>query len=180
VEKTLTQLLLGKDLRKLKNVERVIELVRDQKSFDDLFGLSFHHERALVMRAIDAVEKITLKNPEYLRPHKSQLLSVLKSADHKELRWHAAQLISRIQLTPDELQSVWHVLSYWVLNRNESKIVRVNSLQSLFDLSRGIPALEKDFETMVSKIKSERIPSIQARLKKISGNTTTHKNESTL
>jgi hypothetical protein len=168
LEKTLTQLLLGKDLRKLKNVTQVIELAKDQKSFDELFGLVFHHERPLVMRAIDAVEKITLKNPEYLRPHKSQLLNVLKSADHKELKWHAAQLVSRIHLTNEELANVWHVLSYWVLNRNESKIVRVNSLQSLFDLSRGTPALEKDFETIIEKIKSEMIPSIQARLKKLS------------
>src|SRR5690349_8848486 len=115
----LSNLLIGKDLRTVRQYSIVVRSVRDQASFDELFRLTLHHERPLAMRAVDAIEKITLKRPEFLAPHKNQLLSILKSADHKELKWHVAQLISKVELTTDELAEVWHLLSYWALNRNE-------------------------------------------------------------
>jgi hypothetical protein len=119
------------------------------------------------MRAVDAVEKVTSKHPEFLRPHKQQLLSVLKGADHKELKWHIAQLVPRLDLTADELKDVWHMLSYWSLNKNESKIVRVNALQGLFDLSRDNHALKEEFNNIISAMEHEMIPSIQARIRKL-------------
>lgn len=167
METQFTQLLLGHDLRKLKNINRVIDAVKDQQSFDELFGLVFHHERPLVMRAADAVEKISLNHPHYLEPHKTQLLAILKSADHKELKWHVAQLVSRLSLSEFEIEAVWKTLSYWVLNKNESKIVRVNALQGLFDLSRHNTSLGKDFLQIISTLEHEMIPSLQARIRKL-------------
>ena len=162
-----TRILLGKDLRKLRNSDKVIELVTDQQSFDKLFKLIFHHERPLVMRAADAVEKVTLNHREYLQPHKAQLLSILNSADHKELKWHIAQLLPRIDFDEQELNDVWHTLTYWTLNRNESKIVRVNALQGLFDLSKKFKSLQKDFNQTMATVSHEPIPSIQARIKRL-------------
>lgn len=162
-----TSLLLGKDLRKVKQNDTVVAAVRDQASFDELFKLTLHHERPLVMRAVDAVEKITLKHPEFLAPHKNQLLSILKSADHKELKWHIAQLIARVPLSIDEVEDVWHLLTYWARNRNESKIVRVNALQGLFDLSRINTHHHDDFLQTLALLEHEMIPSIQARIRKL-------------
>jgi hypothetical protein len=162
-----TYLLLGKDLRTITQNSSLVESVHDQQTFDELFSLVFHHERPLVMRAVDAVEKVSLKHPEFLKPHKSQLLRVLKSAEHKELKWHIAQLMPRIDLTKDELKEVWHALVYWVLNKNESKIVRVNALQGLFDLAKDEPDLKAEFGRVVSAIEHEMIPSIQARIRKL-------------
>jgi hypothetical protein len=119
------------------------------------------------MRAVNAVEKITSKHPEFLYPHKLQLLGVLKSADHKELKGHIAQLVPRIDLTVEELNTVWHTLAFWVLNKNESKIVRVNALQGLFDLSRDKPRFIEEFQKIISAIEHEMIPSIQARIRRI-------------
>lgn len=166
MEKTFAQLLLGKDRRRLNN-SRVVTAVHDQNSFDALFGLIFHHERPLVMRAADAVEKITRQDPEYLRPHKNQLLSILKSADHQELKWHVAQLILRLPLDPGETADVWHILTHWVLNPHESKIVRVNALQSLFDISTGHTDLKPDLIKTIGEIEHTMIPSIDARIRKL-------------
>jgi hypothetical protein len=96
-----------------------------------------------------------------------QLLRVLKSADHKELKWHIAQLIPRVDLDRKELKEVWHILTYWTQNKNESKIVRVNSLQGLFDLSMRHPEFREDFETTMGSIEHEMVPSIQARIRQI-------------
>lgn len=162
-----SNLLMGKDFRRVRQNSIVVTSVRDQESFDELFRLALHHERPLVMRAVDAVEKITLKHPEFLAPHKEQLLSILKSADHKALKRHIAQLISRVELTTEELAEVWHLLSYWARNPNESKIVRVNALQGLFDLSRINPQLKNDFLKTMAAMEHELIPSIQARIRKL-------------
>lgn len=167
MEAEFTKLLLGKDLRRLKNNKKVVEAVTDQKSFDELFGLIFHHERPLVMRAADAVEKITTKEPDFLRPHKTQLLSVLRSADHKELKWHIAQLVTRIDLDKQECEDVVHILTYWARNKNESKIVRVNALQGLFDISQRHPELRETLQETMALMEHEIIPSIQARIRKL-------------
>jgi len=160
-------LLLGKDLRTVKQNNVVVQAVTDQQSFDELFALVFHFQRPVVMRAVDAVEKVTKKHPEFLVPHKAQLLGVLRSADHKELKWHIAQLISRISLSKMELADVRHILDYWALNKNESKIVRVNALQGLFDLSQIHPELKEDLAKVISSMERESIPSIQARVRKL-------------
>lgn len=167
-------LLLGKDLRKLKGAGKAVQAVRDQASFDALFKLLFHHERPLVMRAADAVEKISASHRHYLEPHKKQLLDLLKSADHKELKWHIAQMAARIELTNTERDEVWHTLTYWVRNPNESKIVRVNALQTLFELATKHPSLKDDFDHSLSAIAHEPVPSLQARIKKIRKLQATH------
>lgn len=162
-----THELLGHDLRSLGKTSKLLAAINDKESFDELFELIFHHERPLVMKAVDAVEKITSKHPEYLNPHKRQLLNILKSADHKELKWHIAQLVTRIELSKKEREDVWNKLTYWVLNKNESKIVRVNALQGLFDLSVQHPEYLKDFVIVMKSIEHEPIPSIQARIRRL-------------
>ncbi len=161
-------LLLGKDRRTINKANTVADLVEDQASFDELFALLFHHERNLVMRAADAVEKVTRKHKEFLVPHKDQILSLLRSAIHIELKWHIAQLAPRLpNLGSQELHEVWSILSYWAQNPNESKIVRVNSLQGLFDMSTSNPAFETSFINILETVEHEPIPSLRARIKKL-------------
>lgn len=165
--KTFATILLGKDLRSVGRVKEVIDLVRDQESFDQLFGLLLHHEHLLVMRAADAIEKITIARPELLAPHKGQLLSLIKSAVHKELKWHLALLISRVQLSNEEFDEVWDVFAYWVKNPNESKIVRVNSLQGLFELTKINGHYRDKFRQIIEDLQHVPIPSLQARIRKL-------------
>lgn len=160
-------LLLGKDLRSVSRSKEVVRSVVDQESFDELFSFLLHHERLLVMRAADAIEKITLQHPEFLLPHKMQLLSLLRSSIHKELKWHMALLISRVMLGEEELREVWGILSYWVQNPNESKIVRVNSLQGMFEIAQQHPVLGDSFNHIVRAVEHEPIPSLQARIRKL-------------
>lgn len=163
----LVPFLVGKDLRTIGRNSMIVRRVQDQQTFDELFTLLFHHERPIVMRAADAVEKVTVKHPEWLQPHKGQLMSVLKSADNKELKWHLAQLVPRLELNKDEIADVQHILNYWALNKNESKIVRVNALQGLSDLAHGHPELREEFTKTLTTLEHEPIPSIQARIRKL-------------
>ena len=160
-------LLLGKDRRTIGKADNVVHLVTDQSAFDELFGLLFHHERTLVMRAADAVEKVTREHEEFLAPHKNQIMSLFQSAIHIELKWHIAQLAPRLPLDLQELHEVWSKLSYWVLNPNESKIVRVNSLQGLFDISKNNPAFETNLNIILDTVEHQPIPSLRARIKRL-------------
>ena len=51
------------------------------------------------MRAADAVEKITARRPELLRPHKRRLLTELALIPQQEVRWHVAQMLPRLSLS---------------------------------------------------------------------------------
>jgi len=164
---TFIKRLSGGDLRSIGGANAIAKQVQSQHQFDELFEALFHNDRLIVMRAADVVEKITQNKPDYLKSHKKSLLRLLKDAKDKELKWHLVLLISRLQLTKPELGKVWEILSNWVLDSNESRIVRVNSIQALFDLSQQVPELMEDFELKITQLEREEIPSIKARIRKL-------------
>lgn len=167
MEKNLAHMLLGRDLRRIKGSNEVARVVQDQQRFDELFALLLHHERPLVMRSADAIEKITRHHPQFLFPHHAQIISLMHGSVNIELKWHIAQLLPRLRLTRTELKEVWGTLTYWTRNPNESKIVRVNALQGLFELAQKHSALKKDFIATMNSLDHELIPSLTARVKKL-------------
>ena len=158
--------LKGGDLRSIADADKVVSLIKTQDDFENLFGYLFFKDRLVVMRAADAIEKITLNKPEFLQGHNKELINLLKTAADKELKWHLVLIVSRLDLNNDELEIIWDKLTNFAKDKRESKIVRVNSLQSLFDLSKKNKKFARDFELIVQKIESENIPSINARLRK--------------
>ncbi len=162
---TISTKLKGGDLRSVGKVKIVISEVTSQKSFDELFNSLFDSDRLVAMRSIDAIEKITTTRPGCLKFHKKELLKLLHSAKHKELKWHLAQLVSRLKLNKKETGKVWDMLTLWAKNKNESRIVRVLSLQSLFDIQKQNAELKKDFTDTLEIMDRENIPSIKARIR---------------
>lgn len=160
-------LLSGGDLRSIGKSNSVVSLIVNQQDFDELFKLIFLDDRLLVMRAIDAIEKITLKHPNYLIKHKHEILDLSTVAHDKEFKWHLAQIIPRLSLTPPELTKAWKLLTNWALDKNNSKIVRVNSIQGLFEMLKGNNELTQDFALTLTELEKEDIPSINARIRSI-------------
>jgi len=119
------------------------------------------------MKTIDVIEKITVKKTDYLHKHKSKIIELSKKSKNKEFKWHLAQLLGRLNYTEDELLIVWTLLKEMALNIKESKIVRVNSIQTLFDLANTNTKLTKDFQEIINQLKKENIPSINARIRKL-------------
>ncbi len=162
------QLLAGGDLRTIGNSNRVVGLVQNQKDFDELFALMFNASRLVVMRAADAVEKITIHFPQYLAKHKTEIFALSKTVKNKELQWHLALILPRIKMDGDEFNFAWGTLMTWAKDQNNSKIVRVNSIQALFELDKQNKKFAKDFHQLIGELEKENIPSINARVKKIS------------
>jgi hypothetical protein len=159
--------LQGGDLRSNADVDKLIPLIKTQKEFDELFTCLHSSDRLIVMRAADAIEKVTRNRPLYLESHKTEIIEFFITAKDKELKWHLALMISRMDLSGKELEKVWNRLENWARDRSESKIVRVNSLQSLFDLSEKYGELKMDFDHIAREVLTEGVPSINARINKL-------------
>ena len=158
-------LLAGGDLRTIGNANIVAKLIQNQKDFDELFTLMFHADRLIGMRAADAIEKITVRDPQYLDKHKTEVFALSKAVKNKELKWHLALLLSRLNLNGEEFPAAWNILKSWVANKGDSKIVRINSMQSLFELSKQNKPLQKKFLQLIHQLEKENIPSINARIR---------------
>lgn len=161
------KILSGGDLRSIGNNGSVIRKIHGQKEFDILFKCLFHENRIVVMRAADAIEKITCNDPNYLYCHKDEVIDLCNRAIDKELKWHLALLLPRLQLTNQELRLVWDILKKWGLDKTNSRIVRVNSIQGLFEVTKLNTYFNKEFNLIIVKLESENIPSINARIKKL-------------
>ncbi|MCP4976554.1 MAG: hypothetical protein GY931_10370 [Maribacter sp.] len=159
--------LKGGDLRSIVNADKVVSLVKTKNDFAELFSYLHSNDRLLVMRSADAIEKFTLKNPDFLIGYNQEIINLMNKAVDKELKWHLALMSSRLDLTLKELEIIWGILNGWVKNKKESRIVRVNSIQALFDLTKQNEELRKDFEITIQEIETENIPSINSRLRKL-------------
>jgi hypothetical protein len=157
----------GGDLRSIGKSGELVTQIKTQADFDELFEFLSDNDRLIAMRAADVLEKISRMNPHWLNKHKDTLLGLLSTATAKELRWHLALMSTRLPLDSREAQLMWNILSTWVLDENESKIVRANALQGLSDLVSAHERFEPQWVTLTSKIRETRTPSLKARLKKL-------------
>ena len=157
--------LSGGDLRSIGRSNAVVLQVQHQADFDALFSCLFSKNRLVVMRAADAVEKITISRPQYLQKHKDELFQMCMVAKAKELKWHLALLLPRLTLQQHELATAWKLLKTWVTNKKAARIERVNALQALFELSRKDPALTAELARLMQALAAENLPSLNARVK---------------
>ena len=161
------KLLSGGDLRSIGNCNTVISKVKNQNDFDELFKCLFHKDRLIVMRAADAIEKITVTNPQYLDKHKRKIIELFYTAINKELKWHLALMIARLHLTVKEFGKVWDTLTKWAKDRTNSRLVRVGAIQGLFEMTRLKNNLIKELGLTMIELEKENIPSINARIRNI-------------
>jgi hypothetical protein len=85
------------------------------------------------MRAADAVEKITRRRPDLLRGLEDRVLTEVAAIDQQEVRWHVAQLLPRLALTPPQRARPIAILRGFL--DDDSRIVRTFAMQALADLA---------------------------------------------
>lgn len=161
------KILSGGDLRSIGKSNSIIAKIKNQNNFDELFKCLFHEDRLVVMRAADIIEKITINNQQFLTNHKMEIFDLTNVAKHKELKWHLALLIPRLHLDKKDFGKAWNKLTNWANDKTNSRIVRVNCIQGLFEMLKQRSELEKDFHLTLAKLEKENIPSINARIRKL-------------
>ncbi|ALM07778.1 hypothetical protein SB49_08195 [Sediminicola sp. YIK13] len=163
----LIKYLKGGDLRSNAKAKELATLIETQYDFNALFHFLHSKDRLLIMRAADVLEKISRGHPNYLWPHQRDILHFLKTAKHKEFKWHLAQMVGRLPLTPIQRLEVSDVLTSWVTDSSESKIVRVNALQALYDINKQYHEREGEIQELIRNLKKEKIPSLISRIRKL-------------
>lgn len=157
-------------LRKLqegdgRSIGRSNEVVSEVLSKPRLFRVVFSglsaEDPLIRMRSADAVEKITARRPELLRSYKNKLIREVAATEQKEVRWHVAQMLPRLDLNEDERRRVFRVLLAYLNDR--SSIVRTFAMQALADIAGGSPELLPSVLRHIAELTTIGTPAMKAR-----------------
>jgi hypothetical protein len=108
------------------------------------------------------VEKTSALHPEYLAPHRATLIDCVARLDQKEVRWHAAQMLSRVEWNETELQQVIDILTGYLNDR--SSIVKTFAMQALADLAQQHSALRPAFMVHLQELTATGTLAMKARV----------------
>jgi HEAT repeat protein len=144
-------MLKGGDRRSIGRADVVARIVMRQPRLLPLLIDGMADPDPLVrMRAADAAEKATRQHPEWLVPHKRRLLGDIAASNQAEVRWHIAQMLSRLRLGGREERQAFQILLHYL--EDESRIVRVSSMQALADLALQDPMLNPRVVPLLKKL----------------------------
>ena len=152
-----------------RSIGRVSEVVADVLDDPTLFEVVFHgmvsDDPVIRMRSADAVEKITARHPEYLRPYKTKLIQQVAKIEQQEIRWHLAQMIPRLELGEDERAVVVEILLGYL--SDQSKIVKTFSMQALSDLAERDASLRSQVIPLLEELTETGSPAMRSRGRKL-------------
>lgn len=156
----------GGDRRSIgKSEEVVADVLADARLFKPLFDCMLEDDPLVRMRAADAVEKITVMRPDFLQPYKSKLIHRIASINQPEVRWHVAQLVSRLELSRIERKRVAAIMNGYLNDR--SSIVKTFAMQALADLAGRDSGLKSGIVKVLQKLTEEGTPAMQNRGRKL-------------
>ena len=154
--------LSGGDRRSIGGSEEVVsEVLADGRLFAPLFECLLNHDRLVQMRAADAVEKITRFRPDLLRPCKATLINRVAKNEHREVRWHVAQLIPRLELNSAEQRKAVTILTDYL--KDESRIVKTFSMQALADIATKDERLRSSVVKRLEELMKDGSPAMRSR-----------------
>ncbi|MCP4612500.1 MAG: hypothetical protein GY845_27695 [Planctomycetes bacterium] len=159
--------LKGGDLRSIGKADEVARQIgNNPKLFDEIFQGIFATDPIIKMRAADAIEKVSQKYPQLLKKHKNKILNNLVNFEQQEVKWHIALMVSYLELTTIESEKVFVELSKWA-NNDKSKIVRVNSMQALADISMVKNNIKTKTVALIKEQMGTGTPSLMSRGRKL-------------
>ena len=158
--------LKGGDRRSIGRANEVVrQVLRTPALLGELFKGMRSGDPLVRMRAADAAEKVTAERPELLQPFKRSLLQTIANIDQQEVRWHVAQMIPRLHLTPTErVRATGILFAYLGL---KSKLVRTFALQALVSLSYHDPELQRKVTKVLHQVVMTASPALKARYRKL-------------
>jgi hypothetical protein len=160
------QELAGGDRRSIGKADRVVEQVFKTPALlgDVILGFT-HIDPVIRMRCADVAEKVSAAHPDWLDPYKQALLSFASTVQEKEVRWHMAQMLPRLELSPSEKRRVVALLFKYL--EDSSQIVKTFSMQALFDMSENDAKLRARVIPMLREAVRKGSPAARSRAKKL-------------
>jgi len=158
--------LKGGDRRSIGNSDEIAaEVANTPAIFPDLFECLFNTDPVIRMRAADAVEKVTRDNPHLLQPWKRHLLETISASEDKEIRWHVAQMLPRLNLSHRERETAVQILMGYL--SDESSIVKTLSMQGLADLAAHDEQLRAQITPLIERLTKTDTAAMRSRGRKL-------------
>ncbi|HMS85666.1 MAG TPA: hypothetical protein PKD12_18645 [Nitrospira sp.] len=152
----------GGDRRSMGRVNQVVAHVRGTPTrFSTLIDCMNHEDEFVRMRAADAAEKLTVANSQWLQPFRRQLIGLAAQAEQKELRWHLAQMLPRLDLSGQDRQMAVTILRRYL--GDHRCIVRTCAMQGLADFAQQDTRLTKSIRPILSRLIRTESASIKSR-----------------
>jgi HEAT repeat protein len=156
----------GGDRRSIGRANEVVEdVLNDPSLFQVAFRGMLSDDPVLRMRCADVLEKVTAQRPEYLWPHKQELIEQVAPIDQQEVRWHAAQMIARLEWHVEERAAIVDILLGYL--NDESKIVRTSAMQALADLAEEHQNLRAPLTDLLQQPVETGSPAMKSRGRKL-------------
>ena len=163
---TILRKLAGGDRRSIGRVDEVVtEVIKNSALFKQLIGGLFVEDPVVRMRTADAIEKISLDHAQYLQSYKPKIIRLAEVATQQELRWHLAQILPRLALTPKEKIKIVNILFDYL--QDKSNIVVTFSLQALADFATDDEKLRPRVTGVLKKLTQTGSPAVKNRGKKL-------------
>lgn len=163
---SIEKLLSVGDMRTTGQSEEVIKQVTANPGlFGDVVDAILVENPGVRMRASDVAEKVTRDNPEWLKPYKNQFLMKIAYIDQKEVRWHAAQILPRLDLTKRERGQVYELMQAYL--EDESSIVKTFAMQALADIAMQDRSYVDRVRNQVKRLMQQGSPAMKSRAHKL-------------
>ncbi len=160
------EMLTGGDRRSIGRAGEVAaRVLAEPELFGVLIDGMLADDPIVRMRAADAAEKVTVERPDLLRPFKAVLLRRVSLSQQQEVRWHLAQMITRLPLDRAERRRVVALLNSYL--RDQSGIVRVFSMQALADLALQDAGLRPGITRRLRSLTRTGTPAMRSRGRKL-------------
>jgi len=162
----IASILGGGDRRSLGRSNEVVALVLvHRERFPELISCLWSDDPLVRMRAADAAEKASAREPDLLAPFKAELLGLLVEADQQELLWHLAQIIPRLPLLARERGRAAGIFRSFLKHRGS--LVKTAGLQALADLSRHDEVLRSEVQELIEQVLRSGTAAMKARARNL-------------
>lgn len=158
--------LSGGDRRSIGQANKVAaQVLEDPALFGSVFDGLLSDDPVLRMRCADVIEKVTRVRPGFLAPYKRRLLREIAQVDQQEVRWHVAQVFSRLELTQAERRAAVEILTGYL--GDKSIIVKTFSMQALADIAEQDAGLKPAIVNQLEFLTETGSPAMQSRGRKL-------------
>jgi hypothetical protein len=158
--------LQGTDRRSIGRSEEVVrDVVADPQQFRPVFDAMLVSDPVVRMRAADAVEKITRQRPDLLQGLEDRVLTKVAAIGQQEVRWHVAQLLPRLALTPPHRARAITILRGFL--DDDSEIVRTCAMQALADLAEHDEQMRAWVRPLLAELTRTGTPAMRSRGRKL-------------
>jgi hypothetical protein len=158
--------LRGGDRRSIgRSGEVAQQIAKSPKLFAQVFAALLDANPVIRMRAADAIEKASALHPQLLQPHKRIILNKIAVIPQQEVRWHVAQILPRLRLTPKERNHAVSIAFDYL--EDKSSIVKTSAMQALSDFAQTDPSLRKRILPILEFLTANGTAAMRARGRKL-------------